>query len=399
MCGLFFARMEVRVKGKPMTKRRGNGEGSIFQRADKRWAATITIGYDAMGKQRRRTVYGQTKREVREKLTDLHVQQSAGTLRPIDRETLAEFLNHWLDTSIRPERSENTIDGYERTIKNHITPYLGSVRLDRIDAATLQRLLSELQGRNIGPSARKRVYEVLSSSLNRAVKWGKIRFNPCDGVEKPRADRQEMQPLSAVEARQMLNVTREHRLSALMVLALSTGMRQGELFGLSWDAVDLDRGILHVRQQLTNVKGIPKLTRPKTPKSRRLIELTDDAVEALTEHRALTLREGFGGSEVVFCGKNGGYIQRASFARNFWHRSLDKAGIERRGFHHLRHTYATLTLGAGVPVHIVSAVLGHARPSITLDVYSHVLEGMQSQARDSIGLILRFDSAASVASA
>jgi integrase len=382
-----------------MSKRRGNGEGSIFQRADGRWTATISIGFGETGKRRRRTVYAATKREVREKLLELHLQQSAGTLRPVDRETLAEFLNHWLDTSIRPERSENTTDAYERTIRNHIVPYLGSVRLDRIDAATIQRLLSELQTRSIGPSARRRVYEILSSSLNRGVRWGKIRFNPCDFVDKPRTVRKEMQPLSAEEARHLLNTTREHRLYALMVLAISTGMRQGELFGLGWDAVDLDRGILHVRRQLTNVKGKPKLTRPKTPKSRRLIELTDDAVEALMEHRALMLREGYGGSEVVFCGANGGYIQRASFARNFWHRSLDKAGIERRGFHHLRHTYATLTLGAGVPVHIVSAVLGHARPSITLDVYSHVLEGMQSQARDSIGLILRAGSAVSAASA
>jgi integrase len=374
-------------------KRRGNGEGSIFQRADERWTATITIGHDANGKRRRRTVYGKTRGEVQEKLTRLQNQKLDGTLRAVDRETLGDFLDCWLRDVILPDRADNTYASYRLVVERHVKPHIGGVRLDRLNPACVQGMLSSLQRAGVGDRTRQNVYVVLKAALTLALKWGKVSRNACDGVDKPRAVKRDMRPLSANEARQLLAATRDDRFHALFALALSTGMRQGELFGLSWDDVDLVVGSLRVTRQLIEVSGNLKLTPPKTKRSRRTLELTDATVDALVDHRAQMLREGHVAADTVFCDSRGGLLRKSNFRNHIWIPTLKAVPISYRGFHNLRHTYATLTLGAGVPVHVVSAVLGHANASTTLNTYAHILDGMQSAARDKIGGILELQTA------
>jgi integrase len=254
-------------------------------------------------------------------------------------------------------------------------------------------MLSNLQRAGVGDRTRQNVYVVLKVALSLAVKWGKVSRNACDGVDKPRAVKRDMKPLSANEARQLLVATRDDRFHALFALALSTGMRQGELFGLSWDDVDLVVGSLRVTRQLIEVSGNLKLTPPKTKRSRRTLELTDATVDALVDHRAQMLREGHVAADTVFCDSRGGLLRKSNFRNHIWIPTLKAVPISYRGFHNLRHTYATLTLGAGVPVHVVSAVLGHANASTTLNTYAHILDGMQSAARDKIGGILELQTA------
>lgn len=374
-------------------KRRGRGEGSIFQRADGRWTATITVGYNANGKRQRRTVYGKTKGDAMDKLTALTSQKLDGSLRAAERITLGNFLKCWLQDVILPERSDNTYASYQLVVNRHVNPHIGGIQLDRLNPACVQGMLASMKRAGVGDRTRQNVYVVLKSALSLAVKWGKVSRNACDGVDKPRAVTREMNPLLADEARHVLAETRDERFHAMFSLALSTGMRQGEMFGLPWCNVDLNAGTLRVTQQLTETTGNLKLGPPKTSRSRRTLELTGATVDALASHRARMLREGHAAAATVFCDSKGGLLRKSNFRNHVWIRTLKDVGIDYRGFHNLRHTYATLALGAGVPVHVVSAILGHANAATTLNIYAHVLDGMQSAARDTIDRVLETQTA------
>jgi integrase len=161
-------------------------------------------------------------------------------------------------------------------------------------------------------------------------------------------------------------------------------MRQGELFGLLWEHVDLPGGKLRIVQAAAEVAGKVSIRSPKTANSARVVELPPVAVKALKEHRAILMKEGNAGSDLVFPAPRGGLIPRSTFRHRYWLPILKhkNVGAAPRGFHHTRHTYATLALGAGVPVHVVSRVLGHSKASTTLDIYAHVLQAHQTAATE-----------------
>jgi integrase len=192
----------------------------------------------------------------------------------------------------------------------------------------------------------------------------------------------EMSPLSRVQARKLLQTAEGNRLEALYVLAVTTGMRQGELLGLGWEDVDLEAGVVRVKRKLTLAKGGPRLTEPKTRGSRRQIRLTSSAVEALEKHRERqqTERAASNGSwtdrGLVFCTGRGTLIRRDNLHAKHWKPLLRRAGLPDIRFHDLRHTCATLLLTKGVHPKIVSEMLGHSSIAITLDTYSHVILGL-----------------------
>ncbi len=206
--------------------------------------------------------------------------------------------------------------------------------------------------------------------------------NAAAQVDPPKVRTPEMRPLSPAQARTLLDAARGNRLEALYVLAVTTGMRQGEILGLCWEDVDPESGVVRVRRTLTLAKGGPRLTEPKTPKSRRSIRLTASAVEALERHRERQEAErgasndAWANQELVFRTRRGTPIRRDTLHAKYWKPLLGRVGLPDVRFHDLRHTCATLLLTKGVHPKIVSEMLGHSSIAITLDTYSHVIPGL-----------------------
>lgn len=243
----------------------------------------------------------------------------------------------------------------------------------------------------------KYIHTTLHRALKQAVRWGLVPRNAAAAVDPPRVVTPEMRPLSSAQARTLLATAKGNRLQALFVLAVTTGMRQGELLGLGWEDVDLEARSVRVRRTLTLAKGGPRLTEPKTKGSRRSIRLTSGAVEALVRHRVRQDSEGAaaGGKwnawGFVFCTRRGTPIRRDNLHDKHWKPLLRRAGLPDIRFHDLRHTCATLLLTMSVHPKIVSEMLGHSSIAITLDTYSHVIPGLGEAAANAIEEVLGDD--------
>lgn len=367
--------------------RRGRGEGSIFQRGDGRWTASITVGQNANGRRVRKVVYGATKGEVQDKLSRLQHQKLDGMLSSSEKLTLATFLDRWLEDSARPSIRWATYVCYEGIIRLHVSPKIGGLRLDRVTPAHVQGLYSALERDGVSCHIRRLCHAVLRRALKQALKWGIVPRNVCDAAEAPRLTKRDIQPLNGEQVAKLMKAAKGERLEALYTVAIATGMRLGELFGLQWQDVDLDAGAVTVRQTLSEAGKKIALREPKTAKSRRRIELPSLAVVALLDHRKAMLAEGSLAAGYVFCSRSGGPIRRSNFHRQQFKPLLTKAGLPSIRFHDLRHTSATLLLLGGAHPKVVQERLGHSQISVTLDVYSHVLPGMQREAADNLNSI------------
>jgi integrase len=361
-------------------KRRGRGEGAIYQRADGLWTASINLGIDGNGKRRRRTVYGRTKQEAQQKLRELQNLADAGhAIEPTERQTLGRFLTRWLEDAVRISRSPNTYESYECVVRCHINRLLGGASLAKLTPAQVQGMYAQMEREGAKARTRELAHAVLRRAMVQAVKWGLRLSNPCDGVERPRVAKREMRTLTPEQTATLLETARDHRLSALFVLAVATGMRQGELFGLSWGDIDLDGAAVNVQRSLEELDGNFRLKPPKSKKGLRRIDLPSFAVEALREHRKLMLAEGHI-SAPVFCSREGTWLYKSNFTRYVFKPMLRKAGLLDVRFHDLRHGHATMMLFLGEHPKVVQERLGHAQISVTLDTYSHVLPGVHKQA-------------------
>jgi integrase len=363
-------------------KRRGRSEGSIYQRADGQWTGSISIGYDANGKRRRRTVYGATKGEVQEKLRKLQLDAASGIVKTPEREQLADYLSRWLEDTARPSVRRNTYASYEQVIRLHIKEHIGGVRLADLTPQHVQGLYAAMERSGDSPRMRQLTHAVLRRALRQALRWGLLLRNPCDAVEPARVARREMTAFGPAEVKRFLAAAAGDRLEAIFVLAVSSGLRQGELFGLQWPDVNLDEGAIHVHRQLEERNGKLALTEPKSDKGRRRVELPAFAAEAMLSHKARMLAEGHldRTDRPVFCNSHGGFLRKSNFLRKVFKPILKKAGLPDIRFHDLRHTSATLLLSQGVHPKIVQERLGHSQISLTLDTYSHVLPGLQKEA-------------------
>ena len=346
------------------------------------------MGYDPeTGRPKRRTVYGRTRQEVAEKKARLIADAKQGLLADPTKETLADYLQRWLETVQKPRVRPNTLAQYETLIRRHIAPALGRLRIDRITPAHLQQLYTDKLAAGLSPSTVRTLHAILHKALGQAVKWGMLPRNPADAVERPRVPRHEFTALTPAQVQALLQAAREDRLYALYVLAVTTGIRLGELLGLTWPDVNLNSGELCVARQLVWVRNTePTLAGPKTDSGRRTIALPPVAVDALREHRRRQLRERLLAGpawqdrwNLVFSTPLGTPINPSNLRNRSFRRLLEKAGLPRVRFHDLRHTVATLLLAAGTNVKAVQEQLGHTTARLTLDVYAHTLPGMRQQ--------------------
>lgn len=370
-----------------MGKRRGRGEGSVFQRADGVWTSTITIGYDESGKRKRRTVYAGSKAAVLEKLTQLQGLAATGSLSEPTRLTCREYLERWLEDVQRPNIRASTHLRYASLLATHITPHIGGIRLAKVQPITIQRLYSQLGSASASGRTRELVHVVLRKAFKQAMLWGYMTRNPCDAVARPKPARKAIRYFTAEETNRFLSAARSDRLFALYVLAVSAGLRQGELFGLKWRDVDWNAGAIAVQRTIDDLNGKLSVGEPKTAKGRRRVDLPAIAMSALRAHRKAMFAEGHA-SDWIFCDTKGGLLRRGNVLRRSYFRLLKTAQLSPLNFHCLRHTAATLLLLQGTHPKIVQERLGHATVAITLDTYSHVLPSLQREAADKLDAML-----------
>ena len=368
-------------------KPRGRGEGGIFQRADGLWVAVVSLGYGGDGKRRRRTVYGNSKGEVQEKLKALH--QEDGRLPSDARQiTVAQFLKTWLE-SVRLNRQGTTYDRYELLVRRQVVPHLGQHRVHQLTPLHVQQWLGDME--RAGESAWSRFHAgvALNTALRAAVKKGLLASNPCAAADMPKMPKCEMRAWDAVQVKRFREESAGERLHALYILAVGTGMRQGEIFGLRWPDIDFAGGSLSVRRTLGEVRGRFQLKEPKTPAARRRIDLPAHVVAELHDHRKRMLAEGQDVRDgLVFCDNDGGYLRKSNVLRRSFYKILKRAGLPRIRFHDLRHTAASLLLMLGENPKVVQERLGHARVEVTLNIYSHVLPTMQKEAAQKLDRLL-----------
>lgn len=364
--------------------KRGQDEGSIYQRQDQCWAASISLGYED-GKRKRKTLYGETRKEVAQKLTAALRDRDKGLPIVSERLTVEGYLTPWLATA-RPTVEAITRERYELDVRRHILPTLGKVPLVKLTPAQVQRLLVDKLNAGMAPNSVRNIRAVLRRALNDALAHDLVSRNAAVPVHPPKASRREMKVYDTAQARRLLDAASSDRLEALFVLAVTTGMREGELLGLKWKHVNLDDKCLQVQTILKRLAKGLVLKNAKTNGSRRKIALTDLAVSALRRHweRQAEERAQIGDAwtnlDLVFCNSKGGYIFASNFLEDMHKPIVRRAGLPYIRFHDLRHTAATLMLLQGVHPKIVSEMLGHASVAITLSLYSYVLPDMQREA-------------------
>ncbi|HEV2094024.1 MAG TPA: site-specific integrase [Rubrobacter sp.] len=320
--------------------------------------------YEVNGKTR--YIYGKAETEVANRVAEAIKNRDSG----IDSEnmTVGGYLDRWL-TAIRDTIRVGTWKQYEMIVRLHIKPSLGSARLEKLNALQVQSFYRERLDAGLSSRRVQYVHVTVRKALKDAVKWRLIPYNVADAVTPPRPAKPEITPLTAEQVKVLLAAARGGKLEALYVLAVTTGMRIGEIFGLTWSDVDLEAGILRVRR---TVAADGTVNPPKTASSRRTVRLSGLAIRALSKHPR--------SAEWVFASTAGTPIGVCNFHKNSWRPLLTRAGLPHRRVHDLRHTAATLMLSRGVPVKVVSEMLGHADVSTTLSIYAHVLPDMQGGA-------------------
>jgi len=368
--------------------RRAAGEGTIYRRKDGRWEAAVILGGH------RYRLYGQTRESVsRQLVTALRAHQE-GQLPLGSRELFGRFWSVWLP-SIRSNLRPRTWTRYEELGRIHLLPLLGTTRIGDLSVQNVQALHGRMLRMGTSPSTVHHAHAVLHRALADAVRWGVVSRNVAGLVPPPRMAIHEIQTLTGTQARELCRAAAGTRFEALYVLAVSTGMRQGELLALRWSGVDLDRGLVQVTGTMTRTEAGLSIAPPKTARSRRSVALADQAIEALIRHRERQqqekelLGEAWVDEDLVFPNTIGGPMQRDHLVKRDFVPLLQRAGLPAIRFHDLRHTAATLLLSEGVHPKVASEMLGHATVAITLDRYSHVTATMQRAAAQSMSELLR----------
>ena len=364
--------------------KRGSNEGSIYRMKDGRWRAAVSVGWKD-GKRVRKTFTGKTRSEVSEKLkATLRAQQLGLPIAP-DRQTVAQFLTHWLRESAKPRVRPRTFESYSWIIRHHLIPGIGRIRLTKLGPQPIQAFLKDRRESGLSPRSVQHIHATLRAALGQAEKWALVPRNVAKLVEVPRVERQPVNVMSPEDVPTYFEAVRRDRLEALYVLSVALGLRQGEALGLQWDAIDFERGTLTVRCALQRVEKKLRLVEPKTARSRRTLHLPQFVTVALLAHKARQEQEReWAGTRwshsfnLVFTTTIGTPLDSSNVTHRL-HRLLERAGLRRMRFHDLRHSCASLLLSKGVHMRLIMETLGHSQISLTMDTYAHVVPSMRRE--------------------
>lgn len=373
-------------------KRRGRGEGSIhFDEKRNLWVGAIVVGYNAKGNPQRKKAYGKTKKEAKDKLLALEDKKRTGKLDTTSM-TMQELLEYWLDNAIKGRKDVATESLYRQRVRDHVIPYVGRLKLAKMRSEDIDRLLSDLAAEKKSPDLQKKVGELLRRALKYAVTRGYVHTNVATVVTLPKVIEEEIHPLTEAQVQQFLLAARKSRHFTLYLLALDTGMRQGEILALEWTDIDFAIGVVSITKSVkTGEKGGPRVKEVKTRASRRRIKLTCRSLEALAQWRTQST------GRLVFPGRGKGptygqdvYLNKSNL-HNAFKKILRKAKLPNIRFHDLRHTHATLALLKTKNIKAVSARLGHEDIKITLDTYAHWMPEMEDEIVHAMETLLALD--------
>lgn len=380
-------------------KKNAQGAGSIRKRADGRWEARFTTGLDPVsGKQVQKSVYGRTQKEVREKLTQITTELDNGTYMEPSKDTLSEWLDTWLETYVKYSVKPYTMDAYQRSCNNYIKPALGSVKLAALNAPQIQRFYNGLlTEKKLSPKTVRNIHGVFHKALGQAVKLGMIRSNPTVLCDLPKVRRKEIHPMEQGEIAAFLKAIEGSKYELLYRVTLFTGMRQGEVLGLTWDCVDFAHDAIYVNKQLQKTKkvgGTYTLVPTKNSRSRiitaapSVMTLLKKQKSQQAQMRLLAGQDWKNPWDLVFTNDFGGNLSHFTVYKTF-KEIVRSIGLEQERFHDLRHSYAVVSIESGDDIKTVQANLGHATASFTLDVYGHVSQKMRRQSAERMEQFIR----------
>ena len=367
--------------------------GSIRQKSKNSWQLVVDIGKGPDGRRLRHfeTARGK-KADANRRLTELLANLDKGIYTPPGKLTVGEHLQNWLSGYVRTNCSPRTLDGYQAIIERHLTPGLGHLPLKQLQPQAIQAYYGKAC-ENLSARTVHHQHRILSQSLKHAVRQGLLGRNPAELVDPPRPRPKAMRSLTPEEAESLLNAASDNRFYPVIYTALSSGLRQAELLGLRWRDVDMERGSISVNRVLYKRRGVCEFKEPKTPKSRRYVSMTSKLAAYLSEYKgereSLNLHLGrmLHLDDLLFASQDGDPLDPGVLSHSF-SRIAKRAGLENVRFHDLRHTFASLMLMRGAKPKVISECLGHASVSFTMDVYSHIIEGMQSEAMALLDAVL-----------
>ena len=379
-----------------MPKRRANGEGNIRKRKDGRWEGRYTVGHDPeTGKSIIKNVLGKTQAEVKEKLKKAIEENVGIDYGRAKTYTVGSWLEVWMENYAKIKLRPSTYKTSQGFLKNHIKPQIGSIPLADLTSLDLQQFYKHLldggrvdrieakkKPKGLAPKTVRNIHQMIGSAYNLAIEQKLVTRNPADGCALPKVERKEMQTLPVEQLTSFLREAKDSGVFALYYIDLTTGLRRGELLGLKWSDIDLEKGDLRVQRQIGRIDGKIIEMPLKTKNAYRTLPLSADAISVLMQQRRKT-----GNSEWVFPSPTGGPMSPDSVL-HMLQRVLKRAGLPRIRFHDLRHTFATMALQNGVDVKTVSSMLGHYSAGFTLDTYAHVTTDAQLKAAQTMGNIL-----------
>jgi len=393
---------EIEIMAK-RTNRGAQGSGTIRQRKDGKWEARYTIGRDpGTGKQLQKSVYGDTQKEVRQKLNAITKDIDDGLYTEPSKLTVGAWLDIWLAEYVKDAVKPFTYSSYETQCRVHIKPALGAVKLSALNAHAIQSFYNKLHrgdddAKSLSAKTVRNIHGVLHKALKQAVRLSYIKFNPSEACTLPRVVKKEIQPLEETEIIAFLAAVKEHKYETIYIVTLFTGMRQGEVLGLTWDCVDFDNGVIVINKQLQKEKkkgGAFYLSTLKNDKTRRITPARY-VMQILQEHRRSQLEMRFKAGQLwenkddlVFTNELGGSLIHFTVYKNFKRIAAD-LNIPDARFHDLRHSYAVAALSSGDDVKTVQENLGHHTAAFTLDVYGHVTDKMKRDSADRMDAFIK----------
>ncbi|MEG6586711.1 tyrosine-type recombinase/integrase [Dendrosporobacter sp. 1207_IL3150] len=401
-----------------MPKKRAFGEGTIYENKKRnRWEGQFTYIDPSTGETKRKLLTGKTQKEVSKRGKKFLQDNEDGLLPNVDKITLGGWLESWLTDYIKPNVRIKSFEKYQSCLNSYIQPRLGHISIAKIKAPDVQKVLNDLllnggrEGTGLSTSTVRATRRYLSMALDKAIQVGVLSRNVVKATTPPRLVKDEIKPFTEEQANKLIAVAREgeyfyfgvkqrkkntpdheyHKAMAYMVVsvALSTGMRLGEVFGLKWSDINFVTKTIYVQRALvsSNTKGMI-FEDPKTKGSRRKIPVMDQVINALEKYQnkqacyANLLGDKFENQyKLLFTNTWGKPVDTSNFTTRYFKKMLAQAELDTKfSFHDLRHTHATLLLRQGVNIKVISERLGHSTINMTLDTYSHLMPDMQGTA-------------------
>lgn len=333
------------------------------------------------------------KTQAKAELVRILAQHQSGTYVAPAQQNVREYLEYWIENYAKPKVQPRTLERYEQLIATHINPALGTIKLSELQPSKIQETYTRLQatgrlrgGGGLSAQSCLHIHRLLHTALKQAVRWQLVARNVCEAVEPPRPARPEIRVLDEEETLALLEAAEGHPLRIAVLLAVTMAFRLGETLALTWSNTDLAAGTITVSRSLeeTRANGL-RFKDPKTAAGRRNLRVPDWVVTELRRHKArqaetrLLLGAGYANHDLIVCQDSGEPII-PTYASKAFARLAAKAGLPEVTYHGLRHSSTSVLIKAGVPIRVVSARLGHANTSTTMNIYSHMLKGQDEQA-------------------